>query len=834
MQQRVAQRVAELGTCGRNLSEYLRIHDLPTDFVDQDVIGQLMTLHNLYIPNISTQRKNEIMSGSNAGKKLFTACATSTLACDFAVQVYLPEGMVVDLVRSLLPRLPTPSQKLKKKLRGKTLRDEREYKWFKIKQHSAARYKTNIWATDVIKYLYTKKRKMYVAYDRLLPHLVDLANDQVAAAMLLGIGLWPYLPDAAELSIRLVRDPAAAKALTTILKGLGANSTRLGAMLCEGQALQGRGIGDIDLRKECEERVGEAGRRKAPDLFTENELRVAIRHVIQHELRGKKVEFANPDDLWSRRWQWCVNGGHSRTLEHANPKWAVPFKGHIHRRVAAEAWDENPLTGWDGNVYVSASAKLEHGKTRLLLACDTVSYVNFEHLLRPVEKAWANDRVLLDPGEPGPSGICERVNRMAGKINVMMDYDDFNAQHSIRAMQLVFEELAAETNYDVDMGNKIVESFKHMHVYAEGEFVGTATGTLMSGHRATTFINSVLNAAYVYASAPELYDDFVSMHAGDDVIARFTSYRAIGRLLAAMRKRGLKLNPMKQSVGSVCAEFLRMAITSTEARGYLSRAIASLVSGNWVAPLALGPDELLTTVITGVRSCINRSGVREYGEVVASAVARRTRLPARYLSRLLRGEVALGTGPIFGDVGRISSLEVHTSRETDLEILEHSKDAPTCATRAYLQKHVHPVEAEALKMARTDILEKMRTASYAKSSREAIGRRDEIKLRLEAKPAVVAVGSYRVEELRRAGRMEGLLEHYPLIQLVRSRLTTRNIKDLLESLGHSVTTQEANVAAWGGKSSPTVIRGILPYGEAAALSNKCPGGIIIVDYNVYL
>ncbi len=96
----------------------------------------------------------------------------------------------------------------------------------------------------------------------------------------------------------------------------------------------------------------------------------------------------------------------------------------VHRRVFVERCPVNPLTDWCGETIYTASEKLEHGKRRAIFSCDSVTYVCFEHLLRPVELAWRGMHCLLDPGKIGNTALIHRCLEQSG-CNVMLDYDDF-------------------------------------------------------------------------------------------------------------------------------------------------------------------------------------------------------------------------------------------------------------------------------------------------------------------------------------------------------------------------------------------------------------------------
>ncbi len=215
-------------------------------------------------------------------------------------------------------------------------------------------------------------------------------------------------------------------------------------------------------------------------------------HRVPYLVGNADVRYTDVDEFWTSRWLWCVNGAHNRLLERLEPKYSVgtDLPKQIHRRVFVERCERNPMYEWNGRTYYTASQKLEHGKRRAIFSCDSVTYVNFEHLLRPIEHLWSNKTSILDPGAKGTTGILYEVTSQPG-CNVMLDYDDFNSQHSLESIQTLFSEVTRYTDYPHDLATRLINSFTNSEVYVQGQRMGILKGTLMSGHRATSFINTL-------------------------------------------------------------------------------------------------------------------------------------------------------------------------------------------------------------------------------------------------------------------------------------------------------------------------------------------------------
>jgi hypothetical protein len=667
-------------------------------------------------------------------------------------------------------------------------------------------------------------------------HLIGLTDDQAAACALYAAGLERFYQKPCIMAIRVVLDPVGAKTLSTALKSLGQHACPRGAILCEANVLQGRGIAPLNLRHEALDRIGSKGMAKTPRLFSDTVLRRCISTILNTELNmTDPIEFEDPDKFWAKRWLWCVNGGHSRALERHEPKWAVTYKGRIHRRVAMEHWAMNPLTEWSGNVYVSSSEKLEHGKNRLLLACDTVSYVCFEHLLGPVEKAWKGKRVVLDPGGGGRIGIARRVRNMGTQsIYVMLDYDDFNSQHTLRAQELVIDELCTLTGYDGARANKLKASFYKMLIHSGDEVLGYASATLMSGHRATSFLNSVLNAAYIMAADEAQWASMKSIHIGDDVVVACAGFSDADRLLMALKRTGIRMNPGKQSTGDTCAELLRMAITPTYAIGYYARSVASVVSGNWTSDTSLTDEERIRTMVTSARSLINRCDSNLPACILADAASKRAGVGVRAMRELMVGNATLGAGPTFNVGPTVHTYELVRNQKHAVKKGEQ-EHLPAAATVDYLSKSTTEVERCAMSLAGASVRETMIHTSYAKSlaGLESEDARRGACVRLEKRSASAVSGWAYDKDVNVARRYPGALGKYPLLHLLRSRLTKKIVMRLLEMVGVP-PGHDWSETAWGCEAHGVRIVGTLPYADAAAICSSTLHGVIYVTYPIYM
>ncbi|ALP73431.1 RNA-dependent RNA polymerase [Ustilaginoidea virens RNA virus 5] len=768
--------------------------------------------------------------------------AASMLCARFAVQVEMTDSNVRRLVRLAFPEaLPPLWSGVPAEVRGKVslsalaARADLREVCFPYKTVPQATRKANVHLASL---LTPKARELVGGLDRLIGWLAGrCSDDQVCSAIIYAHALGSrWGPGAAEIAARYILDPEGAVSVGLVLKAMGANSGPLGAALVEGKSLQGRGVGSLDLAKEAEQRCDPdwvAGKVLHCDP---EELRLVIRQILSEELKGREIVFDTPEQFWERRWQWCVNGSHNRTWDAragVDLPASMPGCDRFYRRAFSEVCKVETLTGWSGEVLAGVSPKLENGKTRAIFACDTLSYYAFEHLLGPVSAAWLDRRVVLDPGRVGHLGMAERINRTrdGGGIDVMLDYDDFNSHHSNTSMRILLEETCAAVGYDEELGRKLCQSFDNTWVKTPAG-LSRVRGTLMSGHRGTTYINSVLNAAYIrLAVGRAAYEGMVSMHVGDDVYVNCPTPEGVEELVDRCAAIGCRMNPTKQSVGKVGAEFLRMGIRREGAHGYLARSVASLVSGNWVNEKVMDPEELLSSMVGTVRSLINRSGCETVPQLLAPAVSAVTRIKVARCVSLLSGQSALEGRPVFNPRdGLIRTWALRVERPASKV---KAKDLPSNATDDYLAKAASVLELRGAAMSTVDPRAAMLDSSYRKT---LAGDTDpsKIKLTLRSCTPVLARGATNARDLLRRPCPPGALERYPLLQLVKSGLRDSDVRELVREAGGDWTARDIGAEAWGIPSRSRAISGVASYTDAASLARRAETDVVFFPYPVHM
>lgn len=608
----------------------------------------------------------------------------------------------------------------------------------------------------------------------------------------------------------------------------------------EGKTLQGRGVGSAGIEETAAARCDTASANRLTVPIDADRLRAAVREILSEEC-PVDVEFPEADDFWRSRWLWCVNGAHSRVLEHEEPDKSADSDLDVsrwHRRSYIEEYQGNLLTGWSGRVYYSGSEKLEHGKSRAIFAADTATYVNFSHLLAPIENAWFNKRVVLDPGMDGSYGIYRRMRRLQsrGGVNVMLDYDDFNSQHTLEAQAIVIEEAGRHCGYDDERLGKLVRSYWQGDVYVKGRCYGRLKGTLMSGHRATSFCNSILNCAYLRCQVPN-FDSMVSMHVGDDVYISCRGYEEAGSIMDALPGTGLRMNPAKQSVGTVSGEFLRMAVGPNMAYGYAARTVASLISGNWANDYRLAPDEALRSMVGQLWAFKNRTKNLRAGLLAVSTLCRITGWSRGLCEKVALCKVSVNGSPTQEEHQTSSRWELTLEQRTvdatpgrvgkyPIKMLRHT------ASSDYLSSCATPVELTAMGLAGVGVLQAMVESSYRKTLVEPEAEDTSTAgagLKFTRVKTQLLAGSVDASEALSRRPDVGLLSKYPLLQLMKGRLNKKILANLLRLVGDS-GYGDVYRKAWGTEARTVTVVGWIPYADATRLGGRVTEDILYTTF----
>jgi len=780
--------------------------------------------------------------GAKVAEHIYNASVRDSIYCG-ALSMLVSEFPVQTINASLLVRKLVSQSILSikesrwKKMCLETIRDP-----YPLKKIEYAENKTNLYFSEVWSEVKRSKRVVAEEWARHAGHTRAFSNDQATAALIYAVAIFPhYKLEAVKWAILSVIDPGNAKGVSLVCKSLGANSTIEGACVCEADVMIGRAAKDVDAFDDMKRRFEHEhdSQFKCPL----GPLREAIREIVKDELADTPT-FRPVAEFWSSRWGWCVNGSHSLVRQHALELEGKEDKFRIdskllpawHRRAALEQMTNNPMDWWDGRVFVSVSKKLEAGKTRMLYACDTISYVCWQHFLEGVEGVWRGKNVLLDPGADGHDGLHERIRARdgAGSVYVMLDYSDFNSQHTLDAMRIVVEEVAMACDYDQKYTERLISSLYKQEVWFKGVKQGVVASTLMSGHRGTTFFNSILNRAYILVAEPRLARNSAMLHTGDDVICKALDFDQAFKLLRACKDMGIKINVLKQSVGTITGEFTRMAMCGRVSRGYVTRSIAGFVAGNWYTDHRLDPLESMRGMVSNARALVNRSENREASILLVPSVMRVTGLGRQVAIKLLEGSVSLMGSPAYNCNGKWYEVEV----EIDTSVVTRDKfiNLAGRATCDFLSHHMSEVERYAINYSGISVQAAMLESSYGKSMLDN-SKPTEMKLRVVKTVSRVCDAKVTLRERRKRIKQETkklrhhgkalTLQHFPLLYYMKKRIDRVLLERLVSMVG-GATNPESIRRAFELDRLGLCIEGYASYSDASSLCVDIDGKICAV------
>lgn len=353
-------------------------------------------------------------------------------------------------------------------------------------------------------------------------------------------------------------------------------------------------------------------------------LRIEIRKIVS-QLMPKKDEWGTWSDFVQQRQAWAPSGS-------AGGAKAVVDGELI--RVNKHGYFENlkpeiPL-GWLGTtpqLSATFSQKLEAGKDRAIYGTGPPDQSIVTYVIKPLEKRMGRIPNFIN----GHEGLLE-VADIAIKLGIvkdpsiectMLDYADFNIQHTLENQEVLFAEVAAELaqfgNPDLDRAADWVREAQlnqRFFVPEDNRWYQVAQG-MFSGVRSTDFMNTIMNLAYFNTMAGLLKAHtglvpigLFNVHKGDDVWISNGSRLWAAELYALMSKAGFVFQASKQMFDIGRGEFLRVLYTPDGAQGYAMRAVATLI----IKPIQ-SVDQLVpmarASALTSQLHLLKRRGISE-------------------------------------------------------------------------------------------------------------------------------------------------------------------------------------------------------------------------------
>lgn len=283
--------------------------------------------------------------------------------------------------------------------------------------------------------------------------------------------------------------------------------------------------------------------------------------------------------------------------------------------------------------FAVASEKYENGKSRALYGVEPYHYMHSTFATRGLEERLHR----ADGIEKGLTGLAEykttlkraAITSKYSSHCCMLDYADFNVQHTPEAQALLFETLrdvgiqrGATTDW-IAANTWIAKAKFNMQCRFPGALLpdGTRLGTrnlsvvqgMYSGTRSTDLINTVLNLAYYNIAAKLVRDRYgiipvglYHVHQGDDVWISVDNQEWCALLYYTLNNMGLVMQRDKQMFGPHRGEFLRVLYSHGRAHGYLGRALANMVLKEVQKPIPLDAASMIASAQTSIATCVRR------------------------------------------------------------------------------------------------------------------------------------------------------------------------------------------------------------------------------------
>lgn len=334
----------------------------------------------------------------------------------------------------------------------------------------------------------------------------------------------------------------------------------------------------------------------------------------------------------------------------------------VNKHVYFEQLTADEMTEWldsEPKMVATASEKFEMGKARAIYGTEPCDYSIASYALSGIEEKLYH----VDGVESGLTGLdyvvslTRRLANVKGQRNTectMIDYSDFNYQHTLEAQSLVFEKLSARLRvmgYHADKA-KASDWISASLLNQWCRFPGPnrkekrISQGMFSGCRGTNFINTILNVAYYRVAMRWLQEHLnltpiaaMNIHQGDDVwITNHSRVWAIA-MYEVMSASGLIFQPSKQMFDINRGEFLRVVYTPQGCKGYLARAIGTLIMKPIQNTDVVAPAERANALNSQIMILMRRGFTWEGCRLLWRAV-----VPYAARAKLVQGAITIPVG----------------------------------------------------------------------------------------------------------------------------------------------------------------------------------------------
>lgn len=257
--------------------------------------------------------------------------------------------------------------------------------------------------------------------------------------------------------------------------------------------------------------------------------------------------------------------------------------------------------------YAKASEKYENGKSRAISGVEPFHYAISPYGTERIEDS-VRRLVGVEKNLTRASKMAAERKRCIISLSYkqelsMLDYSDFNVQHTPHAQAAIFNAAAIvghQLGFHKDWirANKWIAEAKFNATFSipQSDDVHKSVQGMFSGTRNTDLINTLLNRHYLMIARKYVLDyytigpdDYYAVHQGDDVWISNKKRHWAALLYYTLNEMGLVFNPMKQMFGHHRGEFLRIYYFNGNATGYSVRCVVIYL----LRPLQSIPDVFL-------------------------------------------------------------------------------------------------------------------------------------------------------------------------------------------------------------------------------------------------
>lgn len=348
-------------------------------------------------------------------------------------------------------------------------------------------------------------------------------------------------------------------------------------------------------------------------------------------------------EIWDTWERFCLNRNSWLSSGSAGAKFTVleGEKIRLNKRSYMETVPISDMVKWlDGEpkIVAIASEKYEMGKARAIYGTKIEDQCIMAYLLNVLEPRL----YYIDDIECGLTGrsevlsILRRCNIAAreGEECTMLDYSDFNLQHTLPMQSLVFKCIKNELIREgceadaIRVAQWCEDALLDQRVKFPGcdKYEMVIQG-LFSGNRGTNFINTLLNKLYFQVALKWVEDNLslvpermFILHHGDDVWLSNKSRLWAITIYKVLEMCGLIFSDKKQIQDVNMGEFLRVVYNAEGARGYLARSLATLIERPLQSELDIAPTVKAVGTNSQVNTCYRRGLSMEASHIIWDCV----------------------------------------------------------------------------------------------------------------------------------------------------------------------------------------------------------------------